>query len=369
MTTRIWILILALATGLAQAEPSFTDYRQVRKAADAAEPAPEPAPAPAPVPVPPTVVESSKPAVAAGNREIVSPLGKRMVLKFNDEFDGVVDGDGQRYIDRSKWITTFWQGDSERSLWQGNKEVELLLDKDFPKSLPVEKRINPFSFDQSGVLTISAKRIPEDLRPEYIKAGEKLWKKYWRDLPFSSGLLCSDSKFTFKYGYVEGRFKLPANRGAWPAFWMLPFHDENAEDIKKHPWPPEIDIFEFFGHRPEKYTSHVILPKGEKAPGWKMSWNDTGKNIGDDFHVWGMEWNEKEVVFIFDGKIWARANIEPCPSMHKPMYLLIHMAIGGKWYADEMRNLGTPYQQWEVDEESMPWRMECDYVRVYQEAE
>ena len=38
---------------------------------------------------------------------------------------------------------------------------------------------------------------------------------------FASGLLISDKHFTFQYGYVEGRFKLPANRGAWPAFWLM----------------------------------------------------------------------------------------------------------------------------------------------------
>ena len=26
----------------------------------------------------------------------------------------------------------------------------------------------------------------------------------------------------------------------------------------------------------------------------------------------------------------------------------------------------TPYTYWQVDWDSMPWKMECDYVRVYQ---
>ena len=47
------------------------------------------------------------------------------------------------------------------------------------------------------------------------------------------------------------------------------------------------------------------------------------------------------------------------------MYLLINLAVGGKWYAEEMTSR-MPCRPWEVDEASMPWKMECDYVRVYQ---
>jgi hypothetical protein len=34
---------------------------------------------------------------------ITSPLGKKLTLKFHDEFDAVKDKDGQPYIDRTKW--------------------------------------------------------------------------------------------------------------------------------------------------------------------------------------------------------------------------------------------------------------------------
>ena len=145
-------------------------------------------------------------------QEITSPLGKTMTLKFHDEFDPVTDKDGQPYIDRSKWQTTFWQGSSQRTLW-GNLEAQYYVDKDYAGegSIPGE-RLNPFSFEQPGILTISA-----------WKVSERLWKKYYmgQERCFASGLLISDKHFTFQYGYVEGRFKLPGNRGAWPAFWLL----------------------------------------------------------------------------------------------------------------------------------------------------
>lgn len=73
---------------------------------------------------------------------ILSPLGKKMTLKFHDEFDGVIDKDGQPYIDRSKWKTTFWQGSSCRTL-TGNGKAQYYMDKaqtvcDFPAVPSVE---------------------------------------------------------------------------------------------------------------------------------------------------------------------------------------------------------------------------------------
>jgi beta-glucanase (GH16 family) len=87
-------------------------------------------------------------------------------------------------------------------------------------------------------------------------------------------------------------------------------------------------------------------------------------DITNDFHTWGLEWNENEIVFLFDGKIWTRSNTPE--SMKVPMYLLINLAVGGKWYAEEQTGQGKPTKPWEVEDASMPWKMECDYVRVYQ---
>ncbi|MDR0534164.1 MAG: glycoside hydrolase family 16 protein [Verrucomicrobiales bacterium] len=383
------VLMVALSVVLANDVP-FVDYRQVKKTDEEPVAAINTSKVEADkntVSSAPEAVTESQPRVVPKDKDavpeqITSPLGVSMKLKFHDEFDGVLDADGQRYVDRSKWLTTFWQGDSERSLWEGNKEVGLYVDKDFPSVLPREERVNPFSFEKSGVLTINATKFTPKQREAYVAAGKSLGKWYWKDLPYASGLLVSDGKFTFTYGYVEARLKLLANRGAWPAFWMLPNHDG------KHPWPPEIDILEFFGHRPTTFTSHIILPKGEKVPGWKITWyggqdkqvDANGKKVQtwatlrdkkdlfltEDFHTWAVEWNEKEMAFFFDGKELARGDISGCPSLHKPMYLLINLAIGGRWFSDESWQLGQHVGPADVDEASMPWKMECDYVRVYQ---
>lgn len=289
---------------------------------------------------------------------IISPLGQRMTLKFDDEFNGVVGADGQRGIDPSKWQTTFWQGSSERTL-TGNLEAEYYMDKNYAGrgEIPPDERINPFSFETPGVLTISA-----------TKVSTNLWHNFWMgpERCYASGLLISDKRFNFKYGYVEGRFKLPGNRGAWPAFWLLGDDPSLGDAPKAHEWPPEIDIFEYMGHWVDKHDGTIIAQKSaaDAVNDWVLRYHDVGFDLSTNFHTWAVEWNEKEIAFVFDGKVWTKGKTPP--SMHRAMYLLINLAVGGKWYSDEMKNLGTPHKPWEVDTASMPWKMECDYVRVYE---
>ena len=53
------------------------------------------------------------------------------------------------------------------------------------------------------------------------------------------------SRQSWTYGKFEMRAKLPAGRGVWPAFWMLPVthSDDNLLD-------GEIDIMEYVGYEP-----------------------------------------------------------------------------------------------------------------------
>jgi hypothetical protein len=106
---------LATVSALADNVP-LVDYRQVKKRSDnvaatstkaqenKAEEKEVKVPQIEPVTVP-VVMSVSKVENSSVPQEIVSPLGKRMKLEFHDEFDGVIDADGERYIDHSKWLT------------------------------------------------------------------------------------------------------------------------------------------------------------------------------------------------------------------------------------------------------------------------
>jgi beta-glucanase (GH16 family) len=120
------------------------------------------------------------------------------------------------------------------------------------------------------------------------------------------------------------------------------------------------------GHWKTKFSGNVLAPKGEQNP-WRLRYKETGKDLTKDFHTWAVEWNEDEIALLFDGEIWLRDKTPA--SLRRPMYLLVNLAVGGKWFSTEMTNAKTPAQPWEVDVPSLPWKMECDYVRVYQPAQ
>jgi hypothetical protein len=64
---------------------------------------------------------------------------------------------------------------------------------------------------------------------------------------YTSARLLSNNKFSFTYGKIEVRAKLPSSAGSWPAIWML------GSNFTTAPWPScgEIDIMEQKG---TKYT-------------------------------------------------------------------------------------------------------------------
>lgn len=48
---------------------------------------------------------------------------------------------------------------------------------------------------------------------------------------YTSGRINTDGRFTLRYGRIEGRIRVPAGKGMWAAFWMLPSGSPYG------PWP------------------------------------------------------------------------------------------------------------------------------------
>jgi len=186
------------------------------------------------------------------------------------------------------WRTTFHNGD--RTLW-GNREAEYYSDPSVG--------VNPFALN-NGVLEITA--APSSTTP-------------W-GLSYTSGLITSQSLNVQTYGYFEMRAQLPSGAGFWPAFWLLP---------ADRTWPPELDVVEVLGHEPGR----VYVTAHSQATG-------TGTSVGTQFfvadtsagyHTYGVSWRPDEIRWFFDGtEVYAA----PTPAdMHKPMYMLANLAVGG----------------------------------------
>jgi hypothetical protein len=68
---------------------------------------------------------------------------------------------------------------------------------------------------------------------------------------YTSHRMNTGGKFTFQYGRVEARIKVPKGNGLWPAFWMM-----GADFLTGRPWPynGEIDIMEVLGRNTTEAT-------------------------------------------------------------------------------------------------------------------
>jgi hypothetical protein len=157
---------------------------------------------------------------------------------------------------------------------------------------------------------------------------------------YSTGMVNSNKRFGFTYGYVESRMRVPSCSGCWPAFWMLPV---------KEGWPPEIDIFEFFDSAQSKvpYFSSHWKSETTTHEGTTNIYGDPAGDYTDDWHTYGMLWTEDSVQSFVDGRPGPIYTGKAVP--HEAMYLIIQAAIGIGYPTPDGANLQT------------------DYVRVYQQ--
>ena len=114
--------------------------------------------------------------------------------------------------------------------------------------------------------------------------------------PIKSARIRTAESFSFTYGKVEVRAKLPRGDWLWPAIWMLPTDNQYGN------WPAsgEIDIMEARGNPPS------YAPGGYNSFGSTLHWGlhhtqnqfqrthqtRSGVDYSADFHTYGLVWNE-----------------------------------------------------------------------------
>ena len=126
----------------------------------------------------------------------------------------------------------------------------------------------------------------------------------------SEGVSTLDT-MAFKYGYLEMRARMPFRHGAWPSFWM-----QSAQKYRTVPWMAETDIFEVFSNPNTVVANihkwgggkHTMLPGGEGLPSRGFKFDEA--TINDEFHVYGFEWNPREMIFYVDGQPYYRCPID-----------------------------------------------------------
>jgi len=176
---------------------------------------------------------------------------------------------------------------------------------------------------------------------------------------YTSARLHTAGKFSFTYGKVAARIKLPEGEGIWPAFWMLGANiDENGGDT---PWPfcGEIDILELYGSKSDstvEANSHFAGPDGKHQMMGAVDYSLAGGKFSDDFHIFELVWTSKYLYWYVDGYRYASTPIDAADrsEFHKPFFLLLNIAVGGTF-------AGRPDSS-----TSFPQAMYVDWIRVYQ---
>ncbi len=242
-------------------------------------------------------------------------------LVFEDNFDGTS-------LDKTKWNPTYNWGPTHNH--RAYCAEENVIVSDGTLKLKGEKKKHPKATGDRSKAKFNNKEIPVD---------------------YTSGAIDTKNHFEVKYGYIEGRFKAPWQKGTWPAFWTL-----------QDGWPPEIDILEIPASRkqhhyylhytdPSWYSSHGSAWDHEASFGGHKD-DNTDRSAG--FHNYAVEWDESTLSFYFDDKQFASFNRPTEIKQLSAQYIIVNLAIGG-WAGDDI----------EITADK-PAYFEADWVRVWQ---
>jgi beta-glucanase (GH16 family) len=199
-------------------------------------------------------------------------------------------------------------------------------------------------------------------KPEnsYIQDGKLVIQAIKTETGYTSARLTTLGKKSWKYGKFAARMKLPYGQGIWPAFWML------GANIKTVGWPKcgEIDIMEMVGGGEGRDdtilgTLHWSANNRHASHGSKPQRLSEPQFFYQDYHVFEIEWDAKEIAWKLDGKEYFRTGIDikQWPTMdefHHPFSFLLNVAVGGNWP-------GSPNET-----TVFPQKMYVDWIRVYQ---
>ena len=235
-------------------------------------------------------------------------------LVWADEFNGTT-------LDLNKWSYQIGDGCAEGICGWGNNELQYYQESNVTVS--------------NGQLHITAK------------------KQRVQSKAYTSGRIRSINKGDWTYGRFEARIKLPAGKGLWPAFWMLP------TDQVYGGWPRsgEIDIMEFVAAETDRVLGTVHY--GDPYPNNKHQGANFILNSGtfpEAFHDFAIEWEPGIIRWFVDDILYLTKTTQDLAPYNWPFdqrfHFLLNVAVGG--------NLGGP-----VDDSIFPKTMDVDYVRVY----
>jgi beta-glucanase (GH16 family) len=257
-----------------------------------------------------------------GGTVVVPPPGPQWNIVWNDEF---TQADGSS-PDSTKWGYDIGNGSSG---W-GNNQLE------YDTARTNNARI------VGGQLVIEARQ------------------ESYGGKDYTSARMLTKGKWSWAYGRMEARIKIPRGQGIWPAFWML---GTNIDAGVSWPTCGEIDIMENIGKTSDQGTAHGTIHGPGYSGGNGIGGTYTlpgGAALAADFHIYAVEWTTNQIKWFVDNNQYFTATPASLPGgatwvFTQPQFFILNVAVGGNWPGNPD---GTTI---------FPQQMLVDYVRVYKQ--
>ncbi len=223
--------------------------------------------------------------------------------------------------------------------------------------------------DGKGACVIEGRK--ERVQNPNYQAGSSDWKKNREYAEYTSASM--QSKYTYKYGKVIVRAKIPTASGSWPAIWQV-------GNTWEWPLGGEIDILESYpsNGQPAIHANYCWGSDWRWSGNWQSVvkplsyFTDQDKDWVKKYHVWTLDWNESTLKISVDGELINEISTSktfngsgggaPSGGYQNPFsndvsnfgdLIWLNLALGGD-------NGGK------IDDSAFPMRYYIDYVRVYQ---
>lgn len=172
---------------------------------------------------------------------------------------------------------------------------------------------------------------------------------------YTSARINTSASYSFTYGRMEVRAKVPTGIGLWPAFWAL------GSNISTVSWPAcgEIDVMEWVGQTPSSISGSMHAPGYNGANGLTAADLLPGtETYSESYHVFAVDWYPGEIVWSVDGVPYETRLESDIPAgsawpFTDDFYIILNLAVGGDWPGSP--NADTVF----------PQDYRVDYVRVY----
>ena len=215
-----------------------------------------------------------------------------------------------------------------------------------------------------GALVIEARRESKP-NPGYV-AGSPSWKTNRPTAEYTSACVTTSGSFTFRYGRLEVRAKIPVGLGSWPAIWTLG---------NKWNWPynGEIDLMDYYVRSEPGILANACWGGSHNNSVWDESFTKYSHFTEKDgdwaskYHIWRMDWDKDWIRLYLDDELLNEVDLSKTVNggaggnRENPFsndiegfgaYILLNLAIGSNGGDPS----GTPF----------PMQYCIDYVRVYQ---